>query len=54
MSAHLQGHFRHANAQGLQQTILRRHRWLATLANAKRRFSYRLEGKGLRIEVSHG
>jgi hypothetical protein len=52
--ASYQGHFRHADAHRLQQTILRRHRWLAPLANAKRRFSYRLEGKGLRIEVSHG
>jgi len=45
------GHMRHANTWRLQQTIHRRNPWLRPLTDVRRTFSYRLEGRALRIRI---
>jgi hypothetical protein len=49
--ASYQGHFRHANARRLTDTLMRRHPWAEALARPMR-FDYRLEGKTLTFNVA--
>jgi RNA-directed DNA polymerase len=49
--ASYQGHLGRASSWRLQQRILRRRPWLASLTGTKRRFSHRLEGRTLSIRV---
>ncbi|TPG50703.1 RNA-directed DNA polymerase [Rhodanobacter glycinis] len=47
-----QGHLRHANSWRLQQHILARQPWLASLTGVRRRYSHELEGRQLTLRVS--
>jgi retron-type reverse transcriptase len=49
--ASYQGHMKHADSFRLQQHILGRQPWLASLTSTRRRFSYRQEGQPISIRV---
>lgn len=50
-AASYEGHFRHANSQRLQATLVRRFPWLPT-ACRRLQFDYRLEGKQIHISTN--
>jgi RNA-directed DNA polymerase len=49
--ASYQGHLKHASSWRLQQLILARKPWLASLTSVPRRFGYQLEGQPISIRV---
>ncbi len=46
------GHFSHGNARRLTERLYHRFAWLAPLANGKRSFDYRLEGRNVSIPIN--